>query len=96
MVGGRQLLKQLGRITLKLYDKNLCRVNGPTVEEDMSVNCNATNDNERLSHVTQRRREIAVNAVADVILQEWKPIPRAENQMRVHFGQRLRHNPDLG
>ena len=93
---GSKRFNELRRFTFKLFDKILCRVNAPHVEQDMNVICNATNDNERRSHVTQRRREIAVNAVADVILQEWKPIPRAENQMRVQLRQRLRHNPDLG
>ena len=57
----------------------------PHVEQDMDVICNAANNDEWRSHVPQRRREIAVNTFAYIILQEWKPIPGAENQMRVQL-----------
>ena len=49
---GTKRFDELRRFTFDLFDKVLCRVNASHVEQDMNMICNATNNDERRSHVT--------------------------------------------
>ena len=60
-------------------------MNASHVEQDMNVICNATDNDERRSHVTQRRRKVTVDTFAYIVLQNRKPILGAEDQMRVQL-----------
>jgi hypothetical protein len=60
-------------------------MNTSHVEQYMNVICNAANHDEWRTHVTQYRRKIAVNTFAYIILEKWKSILGAKNQMSVQL-----------